>query len=222
MYRLPCSAASMGPGTTYFPFSNLYCSFKRPVMRSIFSASRAPKSPVLKKRFPSTNVITSSVASLLFRYPIITLSPLTQISPSVPAGISFPPSMILTSTPSSGIPTVPSRRSLGSGELTAINGEVSVKPYPSQIGIPMLSKNFKTSIPVAAPPTQAMRIFPPMRSRILERTTLSRTLCCKSNQGPGVCCAEIISLRVFATSIALSINTFFTPFSSANFACTPS
>mmetsp|Transcript_49010 Transcript_49010/g.118719 ORF Transcript_49010/g.118719 Transcript_49010/m.118719 type:complete len:238 (-) Transcript_49010:1671-2384(-) len=153
MKRFNPSAFSIGVGTTYFPFSSLYCSLIRPVIFTQPSPSIRPRSPVWNIiDLPSgANVITSAVASGFFQYPLMTFGPTQQISPSSPGATGFPSSsQIYTVTPPRGRPIDPI--CLASGTLTVIMGDVSVKPYPSQIGIPSESMNDTTSCGHAEPP----------------------------------------------------------------------
>ena len=82
-------------------------------------------------------------------------SPLTQISPS---------SAIFNSKQSKTVPTQPTWKSIGSTRETEITGEVSVKPYPSEIGIPAAQKTRDKRGCKAAEPEVIKRIFPPNAS----------------------------------------------------------
>ena len=57
---------SKGAGTTYLPFSNLYCSLIRPVILRNFPSTMRPRSPVRKNFNPSLWKNTSSFAAGLF------------------------------------------------------------------------------------------------------------------------------------------------------------
>lgn len=60
MKALSLRCSSSGAGTTYLPFSSLYCSLMRPVIHRKPSASTWPMSPV---RNPPSGIITLSFSS---------------------------------------------------------------------------------------------------------------------------------------------------------------
>ncbi len=105
-------ASSTSAGATFSPVDVTRISLIRPRMRTR-PFSIAAWSPVRSQ--PSTNAL--AVSASRFQYPRITLGPRTCSSSLSP---------ILTSTPSSTLPTVAG--SLSSGALHATTGAVSVMP----------------------------------------------------------------------------------------------
>ena len=128
---IPTTATSATPGCSSKTSSTsrgytlkppeMMSSLLRPTMRRYPSSSNEPMSPLRNQ--PSTNA--SRVASGRRQYPGNTLGPRSRISPPSECA-SLPLSSRRTSTPGSGKPTVPARRSPSYGFDTFIN--VSVMP----------------------------------------------------------------------------------------------
>ena len=93
--------------------------------------------------------------------------PLRRISPSSSA--------IFTSTPGSGLPTVPNRKS--PGRFTKLAALDSVSPYPSSTSTSAAWKNSAMSRLSGAPPETKNRIRPPNVALSFENTRRSATAC---------------------------------------------
>ena len=138
----PSRTVSISPAPTRNPPDLIRSVDARPTMRCMPSLPITATSPVANQ--PSASQL-SAVASGRFRYPDPTIGPRTCRSPtdSPSCGRSVAPESISllrsrVSTPRSGIPTQPGRRSPSNRVDTVIM--VSVMPYRSTISCPVSSR----------------------------------------------------------------------------------
>jgi len=133
--------------------------FQRDQRKKIRVKLEVDTNPPTGSRFESRYITFPMTAA-------ITTPPRMQISPS---------SVIFSSTPGPGLPTLPKRNSLG--VLIVAAPVSSVMPQISRILMPTASKNTPSSRASGAPVEMKYFTRPPVAARILPKTRASATAC---------------------------------------------